>query len=83
MTDASNVVTVIQARTGSSRLPNKVMHPLVGKPLPARMVERVQAAELAGTVVVATTTDPGDDCIERLCKEERFTCYRGHPSDFS
>jgi spore coat polysaccharide biosynthesis protein SpsF len=75
------VVTVIQARTGSTRFPNKVMQPLVGKPLLARMVERVQQARLVGAVVVATTTDPADDPIETLCQKEGFQCFRGHPTD--
>jgi spore coat polysaccharide biosynthesis protein SpsF len=76
-----NVVTVVQARTGSSRLPNKVMLPLAGKPLLVRMVERVQAAKLAGTVVVATTTNSQDDLIEELCRREGILCFRGHPTD--
>lgn len=75
------IVTVIQARTGSTRLPNKVLRPVAGKPLLARMVERVLAAELAGTVVVATTNDAADDPIVRLCREEGFPCYRGDAAD--
>lgn len=78
---AHSIVTVIQARTGSTRLPNKVMRPLAGKPLLTRMVERVAAAELAGTVVVATTIDPTDDPIADLCRSEGFNCYRGDPDD--
>jgi spore coat polysaccharide biosynthesis protein SpsF len=75
------IVTVIQARTGSTRLSNKVMRPLAGKPLLARMVERVMAADLAGSVVVATTTDSSDDPIAALCLEEGFHCYRGDAYD--
>jgi spore coat polysaccharide biosynthesis protein SpsF len=75
------IVTVIQSRTGSTRLPNKVMRTLAGKPLLTRMVERVLAAELAGTVVVATTTDPADDPIAALCHDEGFSCYRGDADD--
>ena len=78
---SGGIVTVIQARTGSTRLPNKVLRPLVGKPLLARMVERVLAAELAGTVVVATTTDAADDPIAELCRVEGFLCYRGDAED--
>ena len=48
----SGIVTVIQARTASTRLPNKVMRTLAGKPLLMRMVQRVLAAELTGKVVV-------------------------------
>jgi len=76
-----HVVTVIQARAASSRLPGKVLRPLCGKPLLARMVERVKMATLVGTVVVATTTDADDDPIEALCHEEGYFCFRGHPTD--
>lgn len=75
------IVTVIQARAGSTRLPNKVMRPLAGKPLLARMVERVAAAELSGTVVVATTTHPSDDPIAALCRAEGVRCFRGDAND--
>ncbi len=81
MTSPVQVVTVIQARRGSLRLPNKVMLPLVGQPLLVRMVERVKAARLVGTVVVATTTEPEDDPIEVLCQINGFFCFRGHPTD--
>lgn len=76
-----NVVTVIQARTGSTRLPNKVVRPLQGKPLLARMVERVQAATLSGLVVVATTNLIGDNPIKWICETEGIPYFRGHPTD--
>jgi spore coat polysaccharide biosynthesis protein SpsF len=76
-----NIVTVIQARRGSTRLPDKVMLPLAGAPLLVRMAERVRAARLAGTVVVATTTDAHDDAVEVLCEAAGLTCFRGHPTD--
>lgn len=75
------IVTVIQARTGSSRLPNKIMMPLSGAPLLIRMVERVKASKLAGTIVVATTEEPSDDLIEDLCKQNNFNLFRGNPTD--
>ena len=81
MTTVDGVLTVIQARTGSSRLPGKVLLPLCGKPALVRMVERVGFAALAGTVVVATTTLPEDDAIEALCAGEEIPCFRGHPTD--
>lgn len=78
---SGRIVTVVQARTGSTRLPNKVLRPLAGKPLLARMVERVLAAELAGTVVVATTVESSDDPIIDLCRSEGFQYYRGSVDD--
>lgn len=78
---APNVVTVIQARTGSTRLPGKVVRPLCGQPLLVRMVERVQAAALSGTVVVATTNLVDDNPIAWICQTRGFHCFRGHPTD--
>jgi spore coat polysaccharide biosynthesis protein SpsF len=78
---ALKILTVVQARMGSSRLPGKVLLPLAGLPLLARMVERVQRAPLAGTVVVATTTDPADDAIAQLCAAHGLNCFRGDALD--
>lgn len=55
--------------------------PILKKPLLVRMVERVMAGKLSGTVVVATTTDTFDDPIEEICTEYGFPCFRGHPTD--
>ena len=78
---SDDIVTIIQTRTGSTRLPNKVLRPLAGKPLLARMVERVLAARSAGKVVVATTTDASDDPIVAICEQEGFACFRGDAND--
>jgi spore coat polysaccharide biosynthesis protein SpsF len=76
-----NIVTVIQARTGSSRLPNKILLSLSNAPLLYRMYERVASSKLKGTIVIATTTDKNDDEVETLCKQYQINCYRGHPTD--
>ncbi|HEX4562298.1 MAG TPA: glycosyltransferase family protein [Gemmatimonadales bacterium] len=76
-----DVVTVIQARTGSSRLPGKVLLPLHDTTILGRMLERVKASRLAGTVVVATTTDPADEEIVAIAGRAGVTCYQGHPTD--
>jgi len=75
------VVTVIQARMGSTRLPNKVFLPLAGEPLLYRMYERVKASPLTGTVVVAIPHELDDDPIESLCKEKNILLFRGNTFD--
>lgn len=75
------IVTVIQARTGSSRLPGKVIKEILGRPLLMRMIERVQASGLKGCLVVATTCDAEDDVIESICDDNRILCYRGSTND--
>jgi spore coat polysaccharide biosynthesis protein SpsF len=77
----SRVATVIQARTGSSRLPGKVLLPAVGRPLLSLMIERVRRARRVGTVVLATTIEPADRVIEDLGRSLGVETYCGHSSD--
>jgi spore coat polysaccharide biosynthesis protein SpsF len=72
---------VIQARIGSTRLPGKVLLPLAGAPLIVRMVERVRRITTEAQIVVATTTDPADDGLVTLCRENGIEVFRGHPTD--
>ncbi len=74
-------LVVIQARTGSSRLPGKVLMPLAGAPLLERMVERVRTASTPSDLVVATTTESADDAIVDLCRRTGTPFFRGHPTD--
>ncbi len=75
------IVTVIQARRGSTRLTDKILLPIAGKELLVRMVQRVMLSESAGTVVVATTQNQEDDVIVDICKREGFNVFRGHETD--
>lgn len=74
-------LVVVQARTGSTRLPDKIMMPLAGKPLLQQMLERVKAARMRFDLVVATTTDRSDDPVRALCRAIDVECYSGHPTD--
>ena len=74
-------LVVVQARTGSSRLPGKIMMPLAGKPLLQRMLERVLAARTPFELVVATTNEPADEPVRTLCRSLGLECYSGHPTD--
>jgi len=75
------IVVVVQARTGSSRLPGKVLLPVADVPLLSAMLKRVHAARTGFHLVVATTWDVEDDPIAALCKTLGVDCFRGHPSD--
>ena len=75
------VVAVIQARSGSTRLPGKVLLPVAGATLLERMVERVLCARQLDAVVVATTTDPADHPIRALCARRGWQVHAGHPTD--
>lgn len=77
----TDLVVVVQARVGSTRLPSKVLMPVAGAPLLVRMLERVRAAKTPFELVVATTTDRSDDPVAGLAAQAGAHVYRGHPTD--
>ncbi len=74
-------VAGVQARTGSSRLPGKVLADLAGKPLFLRVVERLRAARGLDDVLVLTSTEPGDDALAQACARAGVACRRGPLDD--
>lgn len=80
MEDIKNLL-IIQARTGSSRLPDKVMKELCGKPILQHVIERCIRASYIDKVIVATTIEKNDDKIENLCKSLKINCFRGSEND--
>ncbi len=62
-------LVMIQARCGSTRLPNKVLKDLCGKPALQRMIERVQRSRLVDEVMVVTSISENNLPILKLCAE--------------
>ena len=75
------VVAIIQARMSSSRLPGKVLLPLVEKPVLAHVIERLSYSRMIEKIVVATSVDSSDDSIADFCHENNISCYRGSLED--
>lgn len=74
-------VVVVQARMNSSRLPGKVMLPLAGEPMLARLLERLRRVKKAGAVLIATTTNSSDNVISLWAQSQGVACYRGSELD--
>ena len=77
----SKAYCIIQARTGSTRLPGKVLMDIGGRPMLARVVERCREAKSLEGVVVATSVLPGDDPIAELAATSGWLCVRGSEDD--
>jgi spore coat polysaccharide biosynthesis protein SpsF (cytidylyltransferase family) len=75
------VVATIQARMSSSRLPRKVALDIHGKCLLERVIGQVRRARTPDEIVVATSTAPDDEIVERICRRLSVDCYRGSLSD--
>ena len=75
-----SVLAVIQARTGSTRLPGKVLADLGGKPMLRFMVDRLEDLN-ADRLVVATSDLPNDDRVEAVAEAAGVGCVRGPEQD--
>ena len=75
------VAAFVQARMSSRRLPGKVMEPIAGEPMLARVLSRVSHARTPAETWVLTSTDESDDPIEKLCEERGVRCFRGSLDD--
>jgi spore coat polysaccharide biosynthesis protein SpsF (cytidylyltransferase family) len=79
---ARQVSAIIQARMGSTRLPGKMLLPIVdNKGALELMLERVRLARQLQKIVVATTTSPSDDRLVDLCKRLGYEYFRGDEND--
>jgi glutamate-1-semialdehyde 2,1-aminomutase len=77
----TKVVAIIQARMGSTRLPNKVLSDLAGRPVLSWVVRAARAVEGVDEVVVATSTATADDKIADWCRSHKVACFRGSEQD--
>src|SRR5262249_39712868 len=76
-----NVLAILQARASSSRLPLKVLNPILGRPMLAHQIDRIRRARSLDALIVATSTDASDDPIADLCRSEDVDCFRGSLND--
>ncbi|MEC0234311.1 glycosyltransferase family protein [Paenibacillus kribbensis] len=76
-----NIVAIIQARMGSTRLPGKVSLDLLGLTVLERVVKRIKKVKQINKIVVATTDLTSDETIVKLAHKADVEVYRGSESD--
>jgi spore coat polysaccharide biosynthesis protein SpsF len=75
------ILTIVQARMGSKRLPGKALASLHGQPLIWRQLERLRAGRCPTKVVVATSCEAADDALAAWLVSQGQTVFRGAPTD--
>jgi spore coat polysaccharide biosynthesis protein SpsF len=75
------VLAILQARMSSTRLPGKVLRPILGRPMIALQVERLRRSKRLGRIVVATSTGPEDDPLADYAQSLGLTVFRGDLAD--
>ena len=78
---STEVVGIIQARMGSSRLPGKTMMNIEGKPLLEHLITRIKKCKTLNDIVIATTDQERDAVIVNLAKKCDVKWFIGSEPD--
>ncbi|MDY6793313.1 MAG: spore coat biosynthesis protein F [Thermodesulfobacteriota bacterium] len=75
------VIASIEARMGSTRLPRKVLADVCGQPSLTRLLRRLRRCQTLDGIILATSSLPQDDPLERWARSENLDIYRGSEED--
>ena len=68
----TKIATIIECRMGSSRLPGKVLLPILNKPALLLLIERIKKIIPSTKIILATTTNKKDDEIVNFAKKNKI-----------
>lgn len=75
------ILTIIQARMGSKRLPGKALASLHGQPMIWRQLERLRGLRCGSKIIVATSCEASDDPLASWLVSQGQAVFRGAPTD--
>jgi spore coat polysaccharide biosynthesis protein SpsF (cytidylyltransferase family) len=78
---SKRIVAFLQARTDSTRLPNKVLKQLLNKPMVVQQCERVRRSKWLERLVLLTSNEPSDDRLVEVMTENGYSVFRGSKSN--
>lgn len=72
---------LITARLKSTRLPMKVIKPILGRPMIGHMLDRLKLAQRPCQIIICTSPIAQDEPLVDIARQEGIQCYRGDPDD--
>lgn len=75
------IIAIVQARMGSTRLPNKVMQPICDTPMIGLLLERLAKARLIDQIILATSHDPRNAPLVEYVQQLGYQVYQGSEND--
>jgi spore coat polysaccharide biosynthesis protein SpsF len=73
----NKLIFIIQARTGSVRLKNKIFKKINGISLLHLLLHRIKKSKYAKNVVISTSSLKRDDIVKKFCNKNNIYCFRG------
>tara|TARA_Y100000590_G_scaffold466368_1_gene641466 strand:- start:1520 stop:2236 length:717 start_codon:yes stop_codon:yes gene_type:complete len=74
-------ICITQARTGSTRLPSKVLKKINDTSILEIHLNRIKRSKKIDKLIVATSEETEDDKIFHLVENQNIECYRGDEED--
>ncbi len=75
------IVAIVQARTGSTRFPNKVMQCIAGVPMIEVLLQRLSLSKRVDEILLATTENVCDDALAEHVRTIGHRVFRGSEPD--
>ncbi|MFA7412443.1 MAG: glycosyltransferase family protein [Tissierellaceae bacterium] len=79
--DNMNIISIVQARMGSERLPGKVIKPIIGKPMILHVLDRLNRSKYIDNIVLATSRLSAEDPLVKLVSESGYNVFRGEENN--
>ena len=72
-----NYSIVVEARLGSTRLPNKILYKIKKYSFLEYLIKRLKLVKNAKEIIIATTNNEDNDEIIKIAKRNRVKCFKG------
>jgi spore coat polysaccharide biosynthesis protein SpsF len=76
-----SIAILITARLKSTRLPMKVLRPIMGRPMIGHMLDRLKLAQRPDKIIICTSPLAQDAPLAEIAEQESIDYFRGHPED--
>ena len=77
----SKTTIIIQARTGSSRLPGKVLAKIQNKPMVWHVINRAKKVRNVNQIILVTTNNKIDKILLKIAKDNKILSFAGSETD--
>lgn len=81
MSKTKKITCIIQARTNSNRLPNKVLLKISNSPIIIHILNRVKKSNYIEQIILATTNNPNDQILLDIANDNQIISFKGNEFD--
>ena len=81
MNSTEKITCIIQARTGSERLPNKVLEEIENLPMICHIINRIKKAKNVNQIILATSNTKSDKILLNIAKKYKIIGFTGDEKD--